>query len=93
MQKNNDKNNDNILHLLANPSYHIKKSNHRLNSIDDEFLLLIQRKFPQYKISKEDYIKNIEKIEFLFFETNANNIIQEVIDGIINLIVNEQVLL
>ena len=59
----------------------------------NQFLLLIQRKFPQYKISKEDYIKNIEKIEFLFFETNANNIIQEVIEGIINLIVNEQVLL
>tara|TARA_B100001123_G_C15334066_1_gene1032185 strand:- start:1103 stop:1372 length:270 start_codon:yes stop_codon:yes gene_type:complete len=86
-------NNDNILHLLANPSYHIKKNNHLLNSIDDEFVLLLQRKFPQYKINKEDYIKNIEKIEFLFFETNANNIIQGVIDGIINLIVNEQVLL
>ena len=37
-------------------------------SIDDQLFLLIQKRFPQYKITKEDYIKNIDKIENLFFE-------------------------
>ena len=87
------KNNDNILHLLANPSYHKKKSNLQFNSIDDQLCLLIQRRFPQYKINKEDYIKNIDKIENLFFETYQTTIIKEVIEQIIQSTINEQVLL
>tara|TARA_B100000686_G_C16731017_1_gene940687 strand:+ start:1422 stop:1691 length:270 start_codon:yes stop_codon:yes gene_type:complete len=87
------KNNDNILHLLANPSYHKKKENNILDSIDDQLLLLIQRRFPHIRINKEDYIKNIEKIETLFYETYALTIINEVIKNTIDLIVNEQVLL
>jgi len=87
------KNNDNILHLLANPSYHKKKSNHQFNSIDDQLFLLIQRRFPQYKINKADYIKNIDKIENLFFETYQTTIIKEVIEQIIQSTINEEVLL
>ena len=86
------KNNDNILHLLANPSYHKKKSN-QFNSIDDQLFLLIQRRFPQYKINKADYIKNIDKIENLFFETYQTTIIKEVIEQIIQSTINEEVLL
>ena len=88
------KNNDNILHLLANPYYHKKKKNNQLlSSIYDDILLLLQKKFPEYKIHKEDYIKNIEKIENLFIETNITNITKEVIESIIQSISNEKVLL
>ena len=84
-----DKNN---LHLLANPQ-HYRKKILRLNTIDDQLLILLQKKFPQCKIKKDDYLKNIEKIETLFIETSNNIIIKEVIDYIIQSIVNEQVLL
>ena len=84
-----DKNN---LHLLANPQYH-KKKTIKLNTIDDHLLILLQKKFPQCKIKKDDYLKNIEKIETLFIESSNCIIIQEVIDKIIQSIVNEQVLL
>tara|TARA_Y100000817_G_scaffold312239_1_gene305780 strand:+ start:1868 stop:2137 length:270 start_codon:yes stop_codon:yes gene_type:complete len=87
------KNNDDILHLLANPFYHKKKSIPHFNSIDDQLFLLIQKRFPQYKITKEDYIKNIDKIENLFFEAYQTTIIKEVIEQIIRSTVNEQVLL
>lgn len=84
-----DKNN---LHLLANPQYH-KKKTLKLNTIDDNLLILLNKKFPQCKIKKDDYLKNIGKIETLFIETSNYSIIQEVIDKIIQSIVNEQVLL
>jgi|AACY02.9.fsa_nt_gi hypothetical protein len=82
----------NSLHLLANPQYH-KKKTIKLNTIDDHLLILLQKKFPQCKIKKDDYLKNIEKIETLFIESSNCIIIQEVIDKIIQSIVNEQVLL
>ena len=51
--------------------------------------LLIQRRFPQYKIKKADYIKNIDKIENLFFETYQTTIIKEVIEQIIQSVLDD----
>tara|TARA_B100000214_G_C23582628_1_gene452552 strand:+ start:113 stop:376 length:264 start_codon:yes stop_codon:yes gene_type:complete len=86
-----DKNTNN-LHLLANPYYH-KKKEKKHSTIDKELLLLIQKKFPDYKISESDYQKNIKKIDTLFMETNTINIIEEYIEKIIQAVLNEQVLL
>ena len=86
------KDDDNLVHLLANPHFHKKKAK-ILNTIDDDILLLLTRKFPHLKISSSDYFKNIEKIESLFMETSNHYIIQEVIEQIILSIINEEVLL
>ena len=80
------------LHLLANPYYHKKKKTFKTN-IDDELLLLMQKKFPNCKITKDDYQKNIIKIENMFIETTNSNIIKEYLEKIIQTVVNEQVLL
>ena len=48
---------NNELYLLANPN-HIKKKKIKY-SIDDSLFSLLQRKFPQYKITKDDYQINI----------------------------------
>lgn len=86
-----DKNATN-LHLLANP-YYYKKTEKKHHTIDKELFLLMQKKFPQYRISESDYQKNIKKIDTLFMETNTINIIEEYIEKIIQAVLNEQVLL
>tara|TARA_B100000214_G_scaffold348603_1_gene300800 strand:- start:2331 stop:2585 length:255 start_codon:yes stop_codon:yes gene_type:complete len=80
------------LHLLANPYYHKKKKTFE-TTIDDDLLLLMKKKFPNCKITKDDYQKNIIKIENMFIETTNSNIIKEYLEKIIQTVVNEQVLL
>ena len=67
------------LHLLANPYYHKKKKTFKTN-IDDELLLLMQKKFPNCKITKDDYQKNIIKIENMFIE-NSGQVIAQFTNG------------
>jgi len=81
---------NNDLYLLANPN-HIKKKKIKY-SIDDSLFSLLQRKFPQCKITKDDYKINIGKIEKLFIETSNSNIIEGYLNEIIQSVINEQVL-
>ena len=79
-------------YLLANPNYHQKKI-FKEQSIDNSLLILLNKKFPNIKITEEDYDKNILKIETLFTETYNQKIIIKLIEEIIEKAINEQVLL
>ena len=81
---------DNYIYLLANQRHH--KRPNLTYSIDNEILLLLQKKFRSLNISPEDYNQNIQKIETLFIETNNQKVINQVIDTIINYVINEQLL-
>ena len=65
-------------YLLANPNYHQKKI-FKEQSIDNSLLILLNKKFPNIKITEQDYDKNILKIETLFTETYNQKIIIKLI--------------
>jgi hypothetical protein len=83
---------EDTFHLLANPNYRQKKEIYD-DSKDRSLLILLNKKFPNIKISEDDYNKNISKIEKLFVETYQQNIITEIIEEIILQVDNEQILL
>jgi len=83
---------DDCLHLLANPSHH-KKRNSINNTIDDEILILLNKKFPHIKITKEHYNQNILKIESLFIQMHTEQIVKDVVEEIIQYTINGQILL
>tara|TARA_B100001123_G_C15319020_1_gene1027258 strand:- start:3056 stop:3325 length:270 start_codon:yes stop_codon:yes gene_type:complete len=81
---------ENHIYLLANRSYH--KKNTSIYSIDNEIFRLFQKKFPELKITIDDYNKNIHKIETLFIESNNEKIIGTTIDHIVTRIENGTIL-
>ena len=72
---------DETFHLLANP-YHIKKRKNLFvhPTLDDEILRLIQKKFPNLKIIKEDYTKFIVKIENILIDIIIENHLEDIIN-------------
>ena len=76
---------DDTFHLLANP-FHTKKSKNLYIQppLDDDILLLIQKKFPNLKILEKDYNNFIVKIE--------NILIDIIIENHIESLINEQLL-
>jgi hypothetical protein len=78
-------------HLLANPNHYQKKIVIK-NTIDEDLLFLLNKKF-EFKITKENYEKNIELAKKIFLETQEKEIIKEVLNEIILLVTNERVLL
>ena len=76
---------DDTFHLLANPFQTKKRKNLYIQpTLDDEILLLIQKKFPNLKILEKDYNNFIAKIE--------NILIDIIIKNHINTILNERLL-
>ena len=84
-------NNDENLHLLANPSYHIKRVMKK-SCIDDDLYELLMRKFPGYKVTKEDFINNISKIESIFKEIEIDKTVDTIVEEIILQVINERIL-
>ena len=84
-------NNDENLHLLANPNYHIKRVMKK-SCIDDDLYELLMRKFPGYKVTKDDFLNNISKIESIFEEIEINKTVTTIVEEIILQIINERIL-
>ena len=82
---------DENLHLLANPNYHIKRVMKK-NCIDDDLYDLLMRKFPGYKVTKDDFLNNISKIESIFEEIEINKTVTTIVEEIIIQIINERIL-
>lgn len=87
----NNNDNDENLHLLANPSYHIKRVM-KTSCINDDLYDLLMRKFPGYKVTKEDFIDNIPKIESIFEEIEIEKTVNIVVEEIILQVINERIL-
>lgn len=83
--------NNECLHLLANPSYHIKKVMKK-SCIDDDLYNLLMRKYPCYKVTKEDFLDNISKIESIFEEIEIEKTVNTVVEEIILRVINERIL-
>lgn len=83
---------EDTFYLLANPNYRQKNEVYD-NSIDDNLLILLNKKFPHIKITEDNYKLNIPKIEKLFIETSKQTIISKIVEDIILKVINERLLL
>ena len=83
---------EDTFYLLANPTL-CSQRKPRQNTIDETLLRLINKKFPDFKITSENYNNNITKIERIFEEYYIKETITKLIDEVVEKVVNEQVLL
>tara|TARA_A100001037_G_C15010481_1_gene571442 strand:- start:287 stop:526 length:240 start_codon:yes stop_codon:yes gene_type:complete len=74
--------NNDLIHLLANPLRIKKKLTPKPITIDDKLLLLLQKKFEKIDINKEDYDHLIVKIENIFIDYIIQTKIDTIIDSI-----------
>ena len=74
--------NNDLIHLLANPMRIKKEFTPKPITIDDRLLLLLQKKFEKIDINKEDYDHLIVKIENIFIDYIIQTKIDTIIDSI-----------
>ena len=71
---------DEFLYLIANPMK--KKKTYVYENIDDDLLILLQKKFKKYSIDEEDYIKLCNKIEEELDEIKLNKFVHKFVNNI-----------
>ena len=82
---------EDTLYLLANPNHYFRKPL-TVSSVDDNLIILLSKKF-DFQLTKDNYEKNISKIEKIFRDTYIDNIVQKLVNELIEYTLNEQVLL
>ena len=71
---------DEFLYLIANPMK--KKKTYVYENIDDDLLILLQKKFKKYSIDEEDYVKLCNKIEEELNEIKLNKFVHKFVNNI-----------
>ena len=77
------KNDENYIYLLANP-YHIKKKESINNdTIDNEIISLLQRRFDKYELNEKYKSTILSKIETICQEYSSKYIIETIVNNIV----------
>ena len=71
---------DEFLYLIANPMK--KKKTYVYENIDEELIILLQKKFKKYSIDDEDYVKLCNKIEEELDEIKLNKFVHKLVNNI-----------
>ena len=71
---------DEFLYLIANPMK--KKKTYVYENIDEDLLILLQKKFKKYSIDEEDYVKLCNKIEEELDEIKLNKFVHNFVRNI-----------
>ena len=71
---------DEFLYLIANPMK--KKKTYVYENIDEDLLILLQKKFKKYSIDEEDYVKLCNKIEEELDEIKLNKFVHKFVNNI-----------
>lgn len=71
---------DEFLYLIANPMK--KKKTYVYENIDEDLLILLQKKFKKYSIDEEDYVKLCNKIEEELDEIKLNKFVHKLVNNI-----------
>lgn len=71
---------DEFLYLIANPMK--KKKTYVYENIDEDLLILLQKKFKKYSIDEEDYVKLCNKIEEELNEIKLNKFVHKFVNNI-----------
>ena len=71
---------DDFLYLIANPMK--KKKTYVYENIDEDLLILLQKKFKKYSIDEDDYILLCNKIEDELNEIKLNKFVHNFVNNI-----------
>ena len=71
---------DEFLYLIANPMR--KKKTYVYENIDEELIILLQKKFKKYSIDEDDYIQLCNKIEEELNEIYLNKFVHKFVNNI-----------
>ena len=71
---------DEFLYLIANPMR--KKKTYVYENIDEELIILLQKKFKKYSIDEDDYIQLCNKIEEELNEIYLNKFVHNFVKNI-----------
>lgn len=71
---------DDFLYLIANPMK--KKKTYVYENIDEELIILLQKKFKKYSIDEDDYIQLCNKIEDELNEIKLNKFVHKFVNNI-----------
>jgi len=71
---------DDFLYLIANPMK--KKKTYVYENIDEELIILLQKKFKKYSIDEDDYIQLCNKIEDELNEIKLNKFVHNFVRNI-----------
>ena len=71
---------DEFLYLIANPMK--KKKTYVYENIDEELIILLQKKFKNFTIDEDDYIQICNKIEYELKEIKLNKFVHKFVNNI-----------